>query len=255
MRTVESSDGTLIAYRMHGSGPALVLVHGTSSDHTRFALTFDGLSRYFTVYAMDRRGRGSSEDGPDYSLMSEAEDVLAVVAVAGDPVFLLGHSYGGICALEAALRTTRIQKLILYEPPVAAPGHNILEYEALLAAGRSEDILERFLREISRLPEAEIERLRQLPTWSARVAAACTIPRELRVVQNYGIDPARLATLRIPTLLLLGSDSPQYQQDGTAQLHQAIDASRVIILQGQQHSAMMTAPELFNREVTSFLNE
>ena len=35
----------------------------------------------------------------------------------GEGVSVLGHSYGGICALEAALLTAGIRKLVLYEPP------------------------------------------------------------------------------------------------------------------------------------------
>jgi pimeloyl-ACP methyl ester carboxylesterase len=68
--------------------------------------------------AVDRRGRGHSGDAPDYALEREYEDVVAVVVSAGDGVSVLGHSYGGICALEAALLTDGIRKLVLYEPPM-----------------------------------------------------------------------------------------------------------------------------------------
>jgi pimeloyl-ACP methyl ester carboxylesterase len=233
-----------------------VLVHGGSSDHTRFTPSLAALSARYTVYAMDRRGRGASGDGPEYSLAREAEDILAVIATAGDSVFLLGHSYGGICALEAAMRSSRVRKLVLYEPPIAAPPNDrIDDYEALLAAGRNEEMLNRFLRDNARLPDAEIEALRRLPTWSARVAAAPTIPRELRVVQAYEPDLGRLAALGIPTLLLVGSDSPRFQQEGSALLDRTIPDSRVVILRGQQHSAMMTAPELFTAAVAAFLRD
>jgi pimeloyl-ACP methyl ester carboxylesterase len=205
---------------------------------------------------MDRRGRGASKDGTDYSLAREYEDVLAVISAADHPVFLLGHSFGGICALEAALHTDRVSKLILYEPPVAAPSNrNIAEYEKLIAEGNSEAVLERFLRENARLPDSEIQMLKQLPTWPTRITSAYTIPRELRLVQNYQLDPGRLGGLSVPTLLLLGGDSPGFQKSGTDQLHDLIRGSRVVILAGQQHSAMMTAPDMFVREIVAFLEE
>jgi pimeloyl-ACP methyl ester carboxylesterase len=205
---------------------------------------------------MDRRGRGASSDGSEYSLEREYEDVLAVISAVEDPVFLLGHSFGGICALEAALHTNRVTKLILYEPPVAAPRNdNIPEYEQLIANGSNEVVLERFFRENARLPESEIRTLRQLPTWQSRVAAAYTIPRELRVVQNYQLDPIRLRAFKVPTMLLVGGDSPRFQKEGTEQLRSLIPVSRVVDLPGQQHSAMMTAPDMFVREVVSFLQE
>jgi len=67
---------------------------------------------------MDRRGHGASGDSPDYALQKEAEDVAAVVNSRPGTVFVLGHSYGGVCALEATFLTERISKLILYEPPL-----------------------------------------------------------------------------------------------------------------------------------------
>jgi pimeloyl-ACP methyl ester carboxylesterase len=56
-----------------------------------------------TVLAIDRRGRGRSGDAHDYAIEREYENVAAVVEWAGEGVNVLGHSYGGICALEAPL--------------------------------------------------------------------------------------------------------------------------------------------------------
>ena len=69
------------------------------------------LEARFTVLAIDRRGRGQSGDADDYAIEREYEDVAAVVESAGDEVNVLGHSYGGICALESALLTDAISKL------------------------------------------------------------------------------------------------------------------------------------------------
>ncbi|MGH2627301.1 MAG: alpha/beta fold hydrolase, partial [Anaerolineales bacterium] len=77
MEKVRSDDGTLIAYQRSGEGPPLVLVHGTTADHTRWALILPELERHFSVYAMDRRGRGESGDAESYALEREFEDVAA----------------------------------------------------------------------------------------------------------------------------------------------------------------------------------
>ncbi|CAG0989842.1 N-formylmaleamate deformylase [Methanosarcinales archaeon] len=124
MDTVISKDGTPIAYQRSGRGSALVLIHGTTSDHSttwKFILT--SLEEHFIVYAMDRRGRGESGDGPAYSLDREAEDVAALVDSIGQPVNVLGHSYGALCAIKAALLTNNIRRLILYEgvPAITIP--------------------------------------------------------------------------------------------------------------------------------------
>jgi pimeloyl-ACP methyl ester carboxylesterase len=113
--TVTTEGGTPVAYWRSGKGPPLVLVHGTAADHSRWRPVIPALEESFTVYAIDRRGRGGSGDAEDYSVEKEFEDVAAVVDSLGEPVNLLGHSYGGLLALEAALLTRNVRKLVLYD--------------------------------------------------------------------------------------------------------------------------------------------
>jgi pimeloyl-ACP methyl ester carboxylesterase len=67
---------------------------------------------------MDRRGRGRSGDADAYALEREWEDVAAVVDGIGSTVDVVDRSLGGTCALEAALLTANIRRLILYEPVI-----------------------------------------------------------------------------------------------------------------------------------------
>src|SRR5687768_11521084 len=131
--TVTSVDGTPIAYWRSGEGPPLVLVHGAAADHNRWAPVLPALEQRFTVLAIDRRGRGRSGDADNYALQREFEDVATVVEWAGEGVNVVGHSYGGVCALEASLLTNRIQKLVLYEAPMGflvSPPHVVHRLEA-----------------------------------------------------------------------------------------------------------------------------
>ena len=77
--TTTSRDGTRIAYWAGGQGPALVLVHGTTADHSRWETVLPLLEPEATVYTMDRRGRGQSGDAADYRIEDEGADVAAVV--------------------------------------------------------------------------------------------------------------------------------------------------------------------------------
>jgi surfactin synthase thioesterase subunit len=45
---------------------------------------------------------------------------VALINSIYEPIVLLGHSYGALCSLEAARRTTHLRKLVLYEPPIPA---------------------------------------------------------------------------------------------------------------------------------------
>lgn len=259
---VTSRDGTPIAFWRSGSGPPLVLVHGATADHTttwRFVIA--DFERRFTVHAMDRRGRGGSGDGPEYALEREAEDVAAVVDTIGEPVHVLGHSHGALVALEAALLTPNIRRLILYEG-VPLRGSELLgpgmveRLEALLEAGDVDAMLTTMFREVVEMPPAEIDLLRsQEDAWAVRLRNARTLPRELRANERYVFEPERFRGMRVPTLLLLGEHSPAYEQRSTRAVAAALPAGRVGTLHGQQHAAMYAAPELFVTEVVRFLDE
>ena len=92
-----------------------------------------------------------------------------------------------------------------------------------------------------------------MPASSARVAAAHTLGREARVEANYHPDFDRLRLLSVPTLLLLGSESPAYFREATSQLHAAIPNSQIHEMAGQHHVAMDMIPDEFVRTVSSFL--
>lgn len=258
METVTSRDGTRLAYARSGSGPPLVLVHGSTADHTRWRTVLPELERHFTIIAMDRRGRGGSGDAETYALELEYEDVAAVVEAQGPNTSLLGHSFGGLCAMEAALRVNNLRRLVLYEPPFPAVGTALYppglpeRFEAMLAEGNREKFLVSFFSEVVGLPDQQIAVLRADPSWEGRVAAAHTALREM-ADGEYRFDPARFRSLAVPTLLLLGDQSPAELVAPTRALHSALPDSRVVVLEGQGHVAMTTAPELFLREVIGFL--
>lgn len=261
METIPSTDGAPIAYRRSGVGPPLILVHGTGGSHVRWASVLPALEPHFSLYAIDRRGRGESGDAASYAIEREFEDVAALVEAIGQPVYLLGHSYGGICALEAVLLTQHIRKLILYEPPIPNPPIPVYpdglldRLETLLAAGKREAILLTFLREVVRMPASELAQARASPAWPARLAAAHTLPRELRAHERYRFEPDRFKGLTLPTLLLVGSDSPPRFKMAIDTLNATLPNGQVVVLPGQQHIAMDTAPDLFIREVLAFLSK
>jgi pimeloyl-ACP methyl ester carboxylesterase len=264
METVASADGTQIAFERSGSGPPLVLVHGgAAGDHTRWELAGirDALGEHFTVYAVDRRGRGESGDAAEYAMEREYEDVVAVVDAIDEPVILLGHSSGALFSMEAALRTQNLHKLILYEPvfrigdyePYSEP--LVAEMEALLGEGKDEEALILFMREAVNLTPAEIDALRTGPSWQRRVNAVHTIPREERTEGEYLFDAARFADMTTPTLLLAGSESlPPFIQ-ATEAVNEALPNSRIFTFEGHGHVAMLTAPEQFIEVVLAFTRE
>src|SRR6266498_2821631 len=161
---VRSKDGTRIAVECTGKGPSLLIVHGGTGDRSRWKPLLPLFASQFTVCAMDRRGHGESEAGSDYRLRKEFEDVAAVVNSLPGPVFVLGHSIGGVCALEAAFLTNKISKLVLYEPPLQDLDHTTVadRMEKMIHAGDREQALVTFLREIVMVSPDEIAAMKRL---------------------------------------------------------------------------------------------
>lgn len=267
MTRVASRDGTEIAYWTSGEGPPLVLVHGTASLHTTWNTLLPYLEPHAAVHVLDRRGRGASGDAADYELAREFEDVAAVVdAVAqasGATVDLLGHSFGGIAALGAAIQTSNVRRLVLYEgwpalgTDTSAEGSEwqealVVRLDALLADGNGEAALETFYRELVGMSDEELAASRTIPGWwKARVAAAHTVPRELRA--EVAVDGAQLAAVPVPTLMLVGANSPDHIKGDYETVAATLPDARVTILEGQEHLAHLVAPELFGERLLAFL--
>ena len=258
MEQVTSSDGARIAYERTGTGPPLILVHGTASDHLRWEPLVEHLRDEFTVYAVDRRGRGSSSDGDSYSVDLEYDDIAAVANSINRPVNVYGHSYGVHCALGAAPAIENLNRLALYEGPFAngqeiIPSPFIERLEGIIADGKPEEALTTFMREFLKMPEEDLDAVRSLPTWQARVDAVPTVPREMRAANGLDFDAASISRISVPTLLLLGSESLEVFSRSTEQLHKAMPDSRIHVLEGQMHSADVIAPEFVADALKNFL--
>ncbi len=112
--TVLSQDGAKISYLTMGSGPSVLVIPGALSMATDYAAFASALAEHFTVYTIERRGRGlSSPQGDDYSILKEREDVLALLQETGASL-LVGHSFGGLVALEAARNNRALTKIAGY---------------------------------------------------------------------------------------------------------------------------------------------
>ena len=109
-----------------------------------------------------------------------------------------------------------------------------------------------FFTDVSRMAADELAMLMSLPNWPARVAAARTIPREMRATTAYHFHAAKFAAFAVPTLLFLGGASPAFFRAAIDLVHAGLPSSRVVVLPGQQHQAINTATELFVREVLAF---
>lgn len=265
MEKVRSKDGTLIAYECSGEGPPLVVISGVLTS-SRFWPVLSTLNKYFTVYTVDRRGHGDSGDAKKYSIEREFEDVAAVVDTVsmdftGNEINVLGHSFGGRCVLGAALLTSNIRRLVVYEAtPPEGPGTNMMPAEVVdrlqsfVNTGDSGGVVTTFFREAFQMSPEEVEVVKTWPTYPAMIAAAPTLPRELRADERYRFAPEQFKQMDVPTLLLIGGDSPDFAKESMEKWHAVLPDSRIVSLPGQQHLAHYTAPDLLVDEFRRYLD-
>jgi pimeloyl-ACP methyl ester carboxylesterase len=114
-----------IAYRQHGSGPVLLLLHGNSESKALFG---DYQEKYFPDYhtmALDSRGHGESvSEDEAYSIAQYADDVIAFCKAKGfSRVMVIGYSDGGNIALHLAKKAPQLfPKLAVISPNYLAGG-------------------------------------------------------------------------------------------------------------------------------------
>jgi pimeloyl-ACP methyl ester carboxylesterase len=260
---VASRDGTPIAIFSSGTGPPLVAVHGATADHTTFRVVGPLLATSFAVHAIDRRGRGSSGDTEPYAIEREFEDLAVVADVlaaeSGTPVAVVGHSYGGRCALGAALLTDAIGRVVSYEGAPTPAGMSYhppgieTRLHALLDAGDRDGALAAFLGEVVGMSPADLEAYRADPVWPLRAAAAGTILRELESEADPAASIDALAAVRQPVLQILGGASKPVFGDATQALDARLGDGRVAIIDGARHAAHHTHPAAFVAAVRAFL--
>ncbi len=251
---MESKAPVWLDRRSVGTGPPVVLVHGTACDGESLRLLEGVLADRFRVVTVDRRGRHASEDGPSYSLEAEFDDLVVVVDELEEPVVLFGHSFGANVALGAASRSSNIGALVLYEPGRpgdvrAEVGDRIAE---LVERGERPAAMRLALLEFTRFPEEWLDDLLETPVWQERLTYAHTIARELQAYRAF--DYGDLSQLKIPTLLLVGSESPPEDLAYAHSLAATIPTARVSVLVGEGHDAQTTSPRLVAHEITAFAN-
>lgn len=251
MERVTSADGTQIAYERTGNGPPLILVHGSLNDYRAWSFVRPAFAERFTVYAMDRRGRGESGTPAEHALERQFEDVLAVMDAAGAPVDLIGHSYGAHVALgAAALAPERVKHLVLYEPPTPDP--NRQDIGEAFATRPAEEALTAFAQLIGMTAD-EVAESKQTQVWAYLLSFTASMPSEARALVNHGFEPAQYSSLKMPALFLQGSRTSETLGEVMRLLHPHMPQAVWHTFEDEGHGAQMRSAQAFSDVVLAFL--
>ena len=202
--SVTSADGTTIGYLRTGSGPAVVVLHGSNESarsHTQLAMA---LASEFTVYLPDRRGRGrSGPHQPGHGMRTEVQDLQAVVAASGAQA-VFGVSISGLIALQTALVTPAIRQIAAYEPALLMDTSGrytgwVRRFDREMAHGQVADALITCIRGLDLAPLA----FKLLPRRLLVAATNAAMKKEDTRAASDAVTMRKIApTLRYEGLLL-----------------------------------------------------
>ena len=278
MITLTTADGTDVRAFDEGHGPVILVVHPGFDDGKSWGKVAARLSGRFRVVRIVRRQYRLDRPAPvPYSIAREAGDVLALAADIGEPMVIVGHSSGGVVALEAlaAAPAEVFAGAVLFEPPVAigpppggeAPGGEPLGAEAhgsgaagghtpggktpggepldraraAVAAGQPGKAMQIFVRDVVGMPAPYAWAIRPLVAVSPRLRALA--PRQLSDLDGVGPRLDVYARIETPTVLLGGERSPAHLGERLDALAAVMPHAEKVVLTRRDHSAHLRAPD------------
>ena len=267
-----------------GDGPPIVVVHGGPDfDHCYFLPELDRLADAFRLVYYDQRGRGRSAAGvrpEDVTLSSEIDDLNRVRSRFGlESVAVLGHSWGGVLAMEYAIRhPDRVSHLLLLDTgPASADdwrsfreglaGRRPADVDAMRAIASTDAYARGDLeaeaayyrihfRITVRRPdhlELLVARLRSNFTEQGVVLARAIEHRlyeDTSQSADWDLFPA-LRRLGVPTLVLHGEDD-FVPVEFAARIAEAVPGARLSVLPDCGHFTFLEAPEAVFDEISRF---
>ena len=242
MNTAVSADGTMIAFDRYGDGPPVIMTVGAFNTRSQTEPLARTLAPRFTVLNYDRRGRGDSGDTAPYAVEREIEDIAALIADAGRPASLFGHSSGATLALKAAAAGLPITRLVLYEPPFNTddtypllPAGFAAELDGLVSADRRGDAVELYQTKAVGIPQEVVAQMRHAPFRPGLEAIAHTLAYDAAIIGDRSMPAGLLSAVTVPTVVITGEQSPPFLRNAAQAAAQKMPNGRLAVLRGQTH--------------------
>jgi pimeloyl-ACP methyl ester carboxylesterase len=232
--------GIDVRYRVAGTGPPTVLVHGLAGSWRWWEPVITQLATSLRVYLVDLPGFGSAR-GQTFVLGDAPSYVRSLLAQIGlERANLVGYSLGGaVCARVAALWPQTVDRLVLAAPAGLLERRHPAHYALPLAAA---------------LRHARPAFLRVVLADSLR-AGVLTLYHA--ATQLLGEDALRdeLHSISAPTLLIWGDRDPLVPLRLAQEYERAIPHAQLVVFDGVGHIAMAERPNDFSQVILDFLDE
>ncbi len=258
-----SSGDAEISYEVLGSGPDVVLLHAFPVHHAMWLPAAQRLARNYRVILPDLRGHGRSGVGAGPATMAKhAEDVLRVCDAAeiAEKAIFGGVSIGGYILFELWRRAPqRVSALIFSDTRAAADSD-----EARAARLRSAEEVER--RGPSEFLAGMIPKLLGATTLAERPDVVATVRLMTSQMTAEGIaavqrgmaarpdSRATLATIDVPTLVIVGDEDTVATTGDAELMRQGIGTSSLVIVPRAGHLGVLEQHEAATEAITHFLD-
>jgi pimeloyl-ACP methyl ester carboxylesterase len=243
-------DGVRIYYEDEGRGPALLLTHGYSATLRMWEPQVVALANRYRVLRWDMRGHGASdspEDPAAYTHAATVADMAAVLDAAGvDRAVIGGLSLGGYMSLAFHLaRPERVRALVLCDTGPGYKKDDARESWNRYAESFARKYDENGLDALGSSAEVRVARHRSA-AGPARAARGILVQRDARVIES-------LAAIRVPTLLVVGSEDKPFLT-GMRYMADKIAGSVHAVIEGAGHAPNLEKPAEFNDVLARFLD-
>jgi len=252
------SNGATITYRVQGHGPAMMLIHGYPLSGELFAKNRAMLAQRYTVVTPDLRGFGSSTT-PDSrgSVQIYAKDMLAVMDhLHVQKAIIGGMSMGGPVVLEMYREApTRFRGLMLIDS-TTSPANDVEKGEWTGFGKQAQD------KGVASMIPVLMPQMLTTPT---RVAQPNLVKFVGSIVKRGSVKAAvgggqtlanrpdsRNTKIGVPVLFLVGQDDPIYPLEMAQKMHQDTPGSRLAVIPGAAHAAVIEKPEAASRAIMSW---
>jgi pimeloyl-ACP methyl ester carboxylesterase len=247
-------NGAVLYYEERGSGPPLLLVHGTGGYADIWSPVLDRLARAYRVIAYDRRGFARSSSAPRGPLADHARDAAALLdALGGSPATVVGWSGGGVIALDMASSIPDcVAALVLAEPAVHLITHPTRA--SLAMAARSA-----FQRYVRRDPASAALTMYRWASgyktggnafdafpeaWREQMLAhAPTTLREMDQMRRPYPTRAAIRSIACPVTVIEGDLSDSAFATADAFVMRLLPQARIVSLPGAAHMLHVDQPE------------
>ena len=261
---VQVDEDREVFYTVEGSGPEILFLHGAASDSDTLAPLINELSGSHRCIAIDRLGyRRSTRLNENTSVEEQATAVAAVLdEAASGPLWVFGHSSGGIVALGyASLFADRVRGLVVMEPAVyalypddAVPPPLKKMKEEIVPLFQGGDIaggIKRFMDHLELLHDTKVE-LARTPSEKG-IDNWLPLRNELDFALRWPRPGSDLLGLTHPTLVLKGGQTTPLLAGASEILAEALPNARLLTLDKCDHLAPLMKPSLVAEQISSFI--